>query len=353
MVRIASLALAMTTREYTPGSLLFPKNNIFKFLLIDSMHGLIFCRSLINEKQSKNSKNNAMQLDMFNELNVQMIQMRNEMNSGNFTEVLNKLHKIKSYYLTRDEFEIKKSGIQYLLDIESAKDERLDKYVDVYLNLDEIHELKSLKDAYSNIRVGLSKIISGILDVEDYDFINPMLHPSRIFLLAKEYKKAIANINIYLEKKGENSLIRQYQAFAYYLLNNYSDARRILTFAYFNDPAQCDENFIYEKYQKELFESYKQQYNDLDELWVHFVFHLWKEGELEIIFRAQSFEKYIINSLEKSEGQCSLYLVFLRSLYLAELYRLKNENFDYVIKYRKQMKSANEVLFDEYLLKIS
>lgn len=294
-----------------------------------------------------------MQLDMFSEMNAKIVQMQNEMDNGNFIEVLNKLHKIKSYYLIHDEFENKKSGIQYLLDIESAKDERLDKYVDVFSNLDKICELKALKNEYFHIRVGLSKIISEILDVEDYDFLNPMLHPAKIFLLAKEYKKAIINIIIYLDKKGENSLIRQYQAFAYSHLYNYSDARRILTYAYFNDPAQCDENFIYEKYQKELFASYKQQYNDLDELWVHFVFHLWKEGDLEIIYRAQSFEKYIINSLEKSEGQCSFDLVFLRSLYLAELYRLKNENFDYVLKYREQMKSANEDLFDEYLLKIS
>ncbi len=294
-----------------------------------------------------------MQLNMFSEMNIKIVQMQTEMDNGNFIEVLNKLHKIKSYYLTPDEFESKMSGIQYLLDIESAKDERLDKYVDVFSNPDKICELKALKDEYFHIRIGLSKIISGILDVEEYDFLNPILHPSRIFLLAKEYKKAIANINIYLEKKGENSLIRQYQAYAYYLLNNYSDARRILTYAYFNDPAQCDENFIYEKYQKELFADYKQQYNDLGEVWVHFVFHLWQEGELEIIFRAQSFEKYIISSLEQSEGQCSSGLVFLRSLYLAELYRLKNADFDYVLKYREQMKSENEALFSEYLLKIS
>ncbi len=38
--------------------------------------------------------------------------------------------------------------------------------------------------------------------------------------------------------------------------------------------------------------------------------------------------------------------------FIAVLDRLKNENFDYVLKYREQMKSANEVLFAEYLLKI-
>ncbi len=300
-----------------------------------------------------NTKSSAMQLDMFSEMNAKLVQIRNEMDNGNFIEVLNKLHKIKSHYLTHDEFRNKLSGFQYLLDIESVKNERLDKYIDVFSNPDKICELKALKDEYFHIRIGLSKIISEILDVEDYDFLKPGLHPARIFLQAKEYKKAIVNLNIYLEKKGENSLIRQYLAYAYYLLNHHSDARRILTYAYFNDPAQCDENFIYDKYQKVLFADYKQQYDDFDEVWVHFVFHLWQEGDLEINLRAQNYEKYIINSLEKSAGQCSSCLVFLRSLYLAELYRLKKANFDYVIKYREQMKSAKEALFDEYLLKIS
>ena len=130
-----------------------------------------------------------MQLDMFSEMNAKIVQMQSEMDNGNFIEVLNKLHKIKSYYLTHDEFENKKSAIQYLLDIESAKDERLDKYVDVFTNLDKICELKALKDEYFHIRVGLSKIISEILDVEDYDFLNPMLHPSKIFLHANEICK--------------------------------------------------------------------------------------------------------------------------------------------------------------------
>jgi hypothetical protein len=305
------------------------------------------------KNKHKKTPTGIIQLNLFSEKNKLLVQMQNEMDKGNFNEAKNLLLLMKSHNLTLEDIKNKSAGIQFLQDIHLVDSERLEKYIEVLLNLDKIIELKALKDEYIHIHTGLIKIISRIIDVENYDFLNPKLHPSKIFLQVKEYEKTISNVNLYFEKKGENSLIRQYQAFAYFNLNEYSNASKSLAFAYFNDPSQCEENFIYEKEHKNLFENYKQKFADMNELWGQFVFRLWQTGNLKIILNAQSFEKYLINTLQKIEGQCSCYIVFLRSMYLAELYRMKNENFDSMLNFREQMKLANATLFAEYLTQIS
>jgi len=189
------------------------------------------------------------------------------------------------------------------------------------------------------------------------DYLKPGLHISEIYLDIKDYKRAVKSSDLALEKYGEDALLRQINGFALNNLSRYDEAKQVWTFAYFNDPLACREEYIGAKQFLNKYNYLKAQFSDPEMVWLILPLELWHDGLTHITPQAENY----LNTLREKTGQNSdqspkgKLLQFMRLLYLAEAIRINSsrghQNRE-LTHYREEMKKVYPEKFEIYLNKL-
>ncbi len=292
------------------------------------------------------------QLGLFDDSNILKTELKNNLANGDFENAINSLTKLQ--YISKDEMEFVNilSCLKHLKVIISNNKNKLLSLYDLYKTFEKNEKLMALEKNKHDIKKGLEKIIVDLINLEDYNFLDSTTHPAWFLIKAQKYDKAIKIINTYLSNIGENSLLRQYLAFSCSKINDPHNAGINLAIALFNNPVYCDSDFIFGNYNINLFHSIRKSLDNKNHIWVNFTFQLWLENRISIDFRAPLFEKYLMVEIKNRELDAiykSNMVLFLNYLYIAELYRKKEKNYDQMIIFREKMKNINYSLFDKYM----
>ena len=173
----------------------------------------------------------------------------------------------------------------------------------------------------------------------------------------EDYKSTFRCCGEYLNRNGEHSLIRQFEAYAFYQKGESNSASISTTYALFNNVLQCSTEFLCPA-------NYVKRYNYLEHTLgnhhsalLKLPFALWKEGKTFIVPKDDKFEKYLrklINSERKVsiKGNEETTIYFYHLQYLAEMIRLRSTRKSIsqeLVEIRTEMKTVNSDLFSAYM----
>ena len=200
---------------------------------------------------------------------------------------------------------------------------------------------------------GLTAILAQKLITDQYDFISPSIHPAEIFIETQKYNEAIKVVDRYIEKNNENAYLRQLQSFAYYQTKNERSALICLSFALFNNPLACKEDYLINEDIIDIFNNLKNRYANSETAWQQLPYILWEKNIIPVLPKAIQYESYLIGKLmlrkKEIKEKDSKNIKFLHLLYISEAMRIRNEEWNKIKKIREQMKHINPEMFQIYL----
>ena len=203
---------------------------------------------------------------------------------------------------------------------------------ELWLNYGTTPFLQPLRGEFRHLFNGINQALAGLLNNNDYDFLLPSLHPAQIFIQVEDYSKAQAVLEKYLNLGGEHSFIRQLLGAALWKAGNKKKALINYTMAFFNNPLQLSERYLYpgEFNNKYLF--LREKSGDSEKAWLHLPFTLWQEGKTHVDPYAQRFESYLHDQIKNEQAGAhrspsKKIIYFLHLLYLLEMRRLRYRSF--------------------------
>ncbi len=297
--------------------------------------------------------NQQNQFDIFDQSNLFKTEYKNNLSGGKIPQAIESLK-----YLSGNHPEYAER-IERLIELNTLISEHADNLNNLfklYTSFEGDNSFSALKKDKNHIRKGFQKILSCMIKHDDYHFLDADTHPSWFLLKTEKYHQSIELLNNYLSNVGEHALLRQYLAFSYSKLKNSKTALLNFALALFNNPTACDADFIFGKCNQNLFDSIRKESPDDNQTWVRFTFQLWFEGRLNLDYPTPHFEKFLLSELPDRANNPDFIknnVLFLNYLYVAEIYRTFNKNYQDMITIREKMKKLNSVLFDTYLKKIA
>jgi hypothetical protein len=250
--------------------------------------------------------------------------------------------------------EIEKSLIQLILDYEKAENKN-EFLLALYTDNESAESYKGLVQYFRYVKEGLLYKLAELNPNADY-YLKDGFHISEVYLKLEQYAAVEKSCELALKKFGEDSLLRQINAKAALKLNRSQEAMGLWTFAYFNQPADCKEEYLASAALNEKFRLLKEQKKNTKNAFIFFPFELWRSGNTHIFPRANDYKDILINHI-KTTASTSVQektLHFNWRLYLAEAIRLDGggKNRDRLIQLRTEMKQLIPGLFAKYLNKL-
>ena len=247
--------------------------------------------------------------------------------------------------------------IKALEKLSLSSDDEIHELSELYVNLYSLDYLSVFKDERRYIKRGLTQEIYSFLIPENYDFIIPKLHPAEIYINMEDYKSTLRCCGEYLNHKGEHSLIRQFNAYAYYQKGETNSASISTTYALFNNVLQCSTEFLCPGNYVKKYNYLEQTLGNHHSALLKLPFALWKDGKTFIVPNDDKFEKYLrkrINREKKvsAKGAEETTIYFYHLQYLAEMIRLRNTRKSIsqeLMDIRTEMKEVKNDMFIAYM----
>ncbi len=294
------------------------------------------------------------QTNLFDEENYYRNAYRIALNEFDIEKAIATLKKWQRTFFPPSDLDDKIAALNKLSEIPVDNIEIL---ADMYINLYSTDYLKLFKDERNSIKKGLTQKIYNLLSIEDYNFIITGLHPAEIYLNMEDFKAVFSSCNQYLNHIGENPLIRQFEAYAFYQQGETNSSAILSTYALFDNVLKCRVDYLcpvnFVKKYDYLLHATGSQHSAL----LRLPFALWKDGKTHIVPNDDKFEKYLrkcINRERKiptrSIDEDTLYFYHLQ--YLAEMIRLRNTRkvvSQELIDIRSEMSEVNHEMFGAYM----
>ncbi len=216
----------------------------------------------------------------------------------------------------------------------------------------EISQFTALKEERKFLLEGINRFLQSKLGENHFDFIFEDLHPAEVHFYAGAYQQAMQSAERYLQKFGEQPLMRQLRAAALSKLNRNREAEIEYSLAMFNDPRGLGEDFFLLKAHRKKLEYLQMKFESPAEALLHLPFALWEQGDVRLDENEREFERFLQKRIEEEQKDVPEILKFTRRLYLAEVERLRlprKETSDWLESLREQMKTIHSDWFLRYL----
>lgn len=294
-----------------------------------------------------------MQTGLFDDTNLLRIEYQESLKRLKLGQAFKRLRQLAETLKERRDLSPKINAFETFMQLVGERSGAVEKLADLVPELTDIESLKPLAPDFPCIRQGLMEEIADLLPDDPFDYITPRLHPAEVFLELSCFDRAIKAVSLYIENKGEDALLRQVQALAYFRQEETGMARRSLSLALFHNPCRCREEYLFpEEVQRELM-NLQESSADPETAWLALPVELWKKKMIPTVDDV-GFEIHLKGLTDGDQPDnepdpLKRGLRFLHLLYLAELSRLRGEDVYQQTAIRLRMKETDKDQFDAYM----